>query len=188
MLLELIVPFPATEVTVWAATSLLVHVTVLFTPITTVTVSGAKPGALAGFDAPLVIETAVTVGLTELDDAELDAMEELEAWEVDVVLGRGVTTVNGPDVSAKYVTPTMTNRITANDNMKPPKSPKALLPLRPSRLLRLFFSWAPRHWFAANLLGIFPLGRTHLFLSCSFAVGDTTRCHPRQRGRRCQSI
>jgi hypothetical protein len=69
-----------------------------------------------------------------------------------VVLGKGVTTVNGPDVNAKYVTPAMTRRITTNAKTNPPKSPNALLPPRPSRLLRLFFSLAPRHELAVRLL------------------------------------
>jgi hypothetical protein len=47
-------------------------------------------------------------------------LELEEASEVEVVLGKGVTTVNGPDVRAKYVTPAMTRRITTNANRKPP--------------------------------------------------------------------
>jgi hypothetical protein len=109
-------------VTVWATVSSLVQVTVLFTPITTVILSGAKPGAALGPDpAPLGIPTLVAAGLGEADDAELVAVLELEeVSEVEVVLGKGVTTVYGPDVRAKYVTPAMTKRITTNANRKPP--------------------------------------------------------------------
>jgi len=45
------------EVTVWWTVSLFVQVTVLFTPITKVMLSGAKPGAPLGRPEPLGIDT-----------------------------------------------------------------------------------------------------------------------------------
>jgi hypothetical protein len=66
------------DATVWSTVSLLVQVTVLFTPMTTVTLSGEYPGAPAELaPAPFGIVT-----LTPVDDVDED--EEFEEVEEDV--------------------------------------------------------------------------------------------------------
>lgn len=71
------------EVTVWWTVSLLVQVTVLFTPITRVMLSGAKPGAPLGKPEPLGIDTirALAAAL----ELELDVEIVVVALELDVV-------------------------------------------------------------------------------------------------------
>jgi hypothetical protein len=99
------------------------------------------------------METLTVTGLAEADEERLELV--LEVDRVVVVLGKGVTVVNGPAVRAKYVTPAITRRITANANVKPAKS---LIAPRPPWLLsrlRLFLPW-------------------NLRPSRSFAVGNTT--------------
>src|SRR5580658_10068698 len=66
------------DVTVCETLSLLVQVTVLFTPMTTVKLSGAKPGAPEGSPAPAFIVTASP-------GAALAAVEVLEEVVVVVV-------------------------------------------------------------------------------------------------------
>src|SRR6266480_3146702 len=59
-------------VTVWCTGSLLVHVTVLLTPITTVIVAGEYPGALAARPAPLGIDTAAPDWAPEAGNATVN--------------------------------------------------------------------------------------------------------------------
>jgi hypothetical protein len=68
------------DVTVWATVSLLVQVTVLFTPITRVMLSGAKPGAPLGSPEPLGIDTMrALAGALELElEVDVEVVLELE--------------------------------------------------------------------------------------------------------------
>jgi len=84
-------PVVLSAVTVWAAMSLFVQVTVEFTPMTTVTESGEYPGAPAGFPAPLGMEIAVTATAPVEDVAAVVDVAHENAHEYDELVASPLT-------------------------------------------------------------------------------------------------
>ena len=104
---EFRLPLPETEVTVCGTVSVLFHVTVLFTPITTLIMSGEYPGAPCGpapeplgismrvplvFDEPLLLEVAALdvdtddAAALDVDTDDEDDDEELPLEDVELLL------------------------------------------------------------------------------------------------------